>query len=149
MPEGDEWARCQSCGAPMMPQEAFSNGSRACEGCASIERMREEERLDTKECPKCFRKTRGWGRKAWRDGREYCKECEKGLERVWFIANSCMLCNRLISEGAERISPPKSMQERDPYVKNFVVGERAVCWECYVKETKRPFGVKLCRKRTR
>lgn len=138
---------CASCGGLLEPCEASSfAGRQVCGSCASLERRKEEERLDTRECPKCRKETRSWGRKAWRDGAEYCKECEKGLERVWFIANSCMLCNRLIPNWEERIKPPRSMQERDPYVKHFVVMERAVCWECYVRETKRPSGVKICRK---
>ncbi len=138
---------CAACGS-FVPSCAVHEewGTRLCGTCAILEQQKAEERRDTRECPKCFKKTRSWGRKGWRDGREYCKDCAKELERVWFIGHSCMLCNRLIQAHERRAMPPERMQQKDPYVKSFLVTERSVCWECYVKATKRPSGVKVLRK---
>jgi len=135
---------CSECGIELMagPEPGFAKS--LCGDCAIRERVAEEERRDKRDCPKCFKETRNWGREAWRrDGKEYCKACVKELERVWFIANSCMRCNELIRSHEKRVLPPERIQQMDPYVRGFVVRERAVCWECFEEATKRPFGVKI------
>ena len=134
---------CLECGMEILAGPDPGFGKPMCEDCAFLERRREEERLDTRDCPRCYRKTRHWGREAWRrDGREYCKECVKALERVWFIENSCMMCNELIRGHEKKIVPPERIQQKDPYVRSFVVKERGICSECYEKAVKKPFGVK-------
>ena len=134
---------CADCGAQLVagPEAGFERS--LCTDCAIRERLAWEERMDTKDCPRCRGKTRYWNRKAWRrDGREYCEKCVKDLERIWFIANSCMVCNEVICGHEKKMVPPERVQQKDPYVRSFVVQERAICWECYEEMVKKPFGVK-------
>ena len=137
---------CWECGVGLAngPEPGFERN--LCQECAIRQRIADEERLDTRECSNCHRSTRYWGRAVWRrDGREYCKACVKALERVWFIANSCIDCNRLIGRHERKVTPPELVQRADPYVRNLVVKERKMCWDCYEAMTKRPFGARVGR----
>jgi len=119
-----------------------------CPSCNARERAAEEERLDTKDCPKCHSATRHWGRKASRiDGREYCVGCASAMERVWTIANSCMACGEVKAEWEEKVFPPERIQERDEYVKSGQVGKRFVCRGCFEMMTRKKFGAVVRQKR--
>jgi len=125
---------CSDCGSSLYSHEVnWGMGRGLCIGCLAIAQKKEEEKRDTVECARCFRKTRSWNRETWRDGRDYCKDCHEHKETVWTAENTCMLCGELLKECAKKVKPPKRIQEGDEYVKNGLVKERFVCYDCFVK----------------